>query len=107
VLRIRNKGTVQRIKIPSDALEAIQRILKSNVSEIVKEAVVKRLAGGWCCVCHDIPGYMVTYDVGDEKQAGQRIEKYCDDCLKKVYERDLTFTQTPTLDQSSTNNQIG
>ncbi|HEY7110561.1 MAG TPA: hypothetical protein VH415_14145 [Nitrososphaeraceae archaeon] len=88
MLRIRNKGTAQKIKIPSDKLEAIQRILKSNVSTVVKDTIMKKLAVGWCCICHDIPTQIVTYDIGDEEQSATRIEKDCDDCLKKVYERE-------------------
>jgi hypothetical protein len=90
LVRIRNKGTVQRIKIPSDKLEVIHKILNSNVSEIVKENIIKRLSEGNCCVCRTVATHKVIYDASDERGAAQRIEKYCDLCIKKVYEREPT-----------------
>ena len=68
MLRIRNNGRIHEIKIPSDQLEVVQRR---------------------CCICGcgDIATQMVTYDASDEKQAAKRIEKYCDTCVKNVYER--------------------
>jgi hypothetical protein len=92
MLRIRNNGNIQEIKIPSDKLEAMQRILAANVSHVVKEGVVKRLAGGLCSVCGGIPTQVVTYDVSDEKQGAMRTEKYCDTCVKTVYERERPGT---------------
>ncbi|HEY7109465.1 MAG TPA: hypothetical protein VH415_08570 [Nitrososphaeraceae archaeon] len=88
-LRIRkNKGTIQNIKITSDKLEVIHKILKSNVSQVVKESVLKKLAGGDCSICGGIPTKMVTFDVSDDKQGATRLEKYCDSCIEKVYERE-------------------
>ncbi|HEY7108755.1 MAG TPA: hypothetical protein VH415_04945 [Nitrososphaeraceae archaeon] len=36
-IRIRDNGKINKIKIPSDKLEVIQKILKSNVSDSVKK----------------------------------------------------------------------
>jgi hypothetical protein len=88
MLRIRNNGTIQEINIPTDKLEAMQRVLTANVSQVVKDTVMKKLAGGWCCICGGIPTQMVTYDISEEKQSATRFEKYCDTCIKTVYERD-------------------
>jgi hypothetical protein len=88
MLRIRNNGTSQDIKIPSEQLEVVQKIVNSNLSEIVKQAIIKRLSGGRCCVCGNIATQMVTYDASDDKQGAQRIERYCSTCVKKVYERE-------------------
>ena len=46
MLRIRNNGTTHEIIIPSDQLEVVQKIVKSNVSEVVKESIIKPLSGG-------------------------------------------------------------
>jgi hypothetical protein len=35
VLRIRNNGKITKIKTPSDKLEVMRKIVKSNVSEVV------------------------------------------------------------------------
>jgi hypothetical protein len=91
MLRIRNNGTIHEIKIPSEQLEVVQRIVSPNVSQIVKEAIIKRLSGGRCCICGAIATQMVTYDASDEKQPARRIERYCQSCLNKVYEREPTL----------------
>jgi hypothetical protein len=88
MLRIRNNGKIQQIKIPSEQLEVVQKVMNSNVSEVVKESVIKRLSGGRCCICGAIATQMVTYDASDEKQAAQRIERYCSACVKSVFERE-------------------
>jgi hypothetical protein len=80
MLRIRNKGTVQKIKIPSDKLEVIHKILNLNVSEIVKDNIVKRLSEGTCSICRSVTTQKVIFDASDEKQAAQRIEKCCYSC---------------------------
>jgi hypothetical protein len=87
-IKIRNNGTVHEIKIPSEQWEVVQKVVNSNVSEVVKDSIIKRLSGGRCCICGAIATQMVTYDASDEKQAAKRIEKYCDTCVKTVYERE-------------------
>ena len=62
-IRIRNNGTIHEIKIPTDAMEVMQRIAKSNVAEPVKDNVIKKLSGGICCICRGIPSHEVIYDV--------------------------------------------
>jgi hypothetical protein len=84
VLRIRNNGKVTKIKIPIDALELIHKIQNSNVTETVKENIIKKLSGGICVICRRMPTHLVTYDV----DKATRVERYCDDCIRKVYERD-------------------
>jgi hypothetical protein len=59
--------------IRAEQLEVVQKIVKSNVSEVVKESIVKRLSGGRCCICGAIATQMVTYDASGEKEAEKRI----------------------------------
>jgi hypothetical protein len=82
-IRIRDNGKINKIKIPSDKLEVIQKILKSNVSDSVKENIIKQLSGGVCCICRSIPTHEITYNVGN----ATRIERYCNNCIKSAYER--------------------
>jgi hypothetical protein len=82
-IRIRDNGKLNKIKIPSDKLEVVQKIVKSNVSDSVKENIIKQLSGGVCCICRAIPTQEVIYNVGD----ATRIERYCDRCIKTIYER--------------------
>jgi hypothetical protein len=42
-------------------------------SQVVKDTVMKKLAGGWCCICGGIPTLMVTYEISDEKQGATRL----------------------------------
>jgi hypothetical protein len=83
-LRLGNNGKITKIEIPSEKLELINRIQKSNVAITVKEDKVKDLAGGLCCVCREIPTKRITYDVRDAK----KIERYCDECIERVYLRE-------------------
>lgn len=82
MLRITNNGTIREVKIPSDKLEVMQKILKSNVNEAVKQNIIKQLSGGVCIICRGIPTHEVVYDV----DKATRIERYCDACVKTVYE---------------------
>jgi hypothetical protein len=87
MLRIRNNGTIHEIKIPSDKLEVMQKILKSNVTESVKQSIIKKLSGGVCTICRGIPTREVIYDV----DKATRIERYCENCVKTVYAREAIF----------------
>jgi hypothetical protein len=87
-LRIRDKGMVRKLDVPPDKLEAIEKIMKSKISSQVKKSIIKSLtSGSMCCSCGGIPMLEVKYDVSDERQACSKIERYCDSCAKKVYER--------------------
>jgi hypothetical protein len=46
--------------------------------------IFRRLIGGTCIVCDNIPTTLVTYDVSDVDGKGQRIERYCDRCYSKL-----------------------
>ena len=62
----------------------LERILKSKkIGPSRKDAALKEITGR-CCVCGNMPTQEVIYQLQDAK----RIEKYCDSCIKKVYERD-------------------
>jgi len=88
-LRMRDKGTVTRLDMPPDKIEAIQKAMKSRLSNAVKKQIIKDLTNGsMCCSCGGIPSLEVKYDVSDERQRCSKIERYCDTCAKKVYERE-------------------
>lgn len=71
------------MKIPSDKLEVMQKIVNSNVSEIIKENIIKKLSGTRCAICGGIPIHEVSYKIED----ATILEHYCDSCVKTVYER--------------------
>ena len=93
MLRIRNNRTIHEINIPSDKLEVMEKIVKSNVTESVKENIIKRLSGGLCCVCRRIPTHEVIYNV----ENASRIERYCQDCMKSAYAREQVFMKSKSL----------
>ncbi len=89
-LRIRDNGTIREIQIPKANLEELKRLKdKHFFSEHFKQSKVRELSGGSCCICgFYIPKFEVTYDVSDEKQSATKIERYCEKCVKRVYERE-------------------
>lgn len=87
MLRIRNNGTVLKIDSDPVKLEKAQKIVNSNnVSDTVKNDLIKNLPNGRCCLCENIATHKLLIDVSDEKHA-TRVERYCETCLKTVYER--------------------
>jgi hypothetical protein len=85
-LRIRDKeATIRQLDLPKGTLDKLQQLVSSNVAEDVKKFAIKKLTGGNpCCVCGGIPFYQVLYDV----ENATRIERYCQNCIKKLYARE-------------------
>jgi hypothetical protein len=78
---------IKSIVIPEDKLEVLYKVLESKrLMETTKEAIIKKLASGTCCICRGIPAFEVTYDEGD---GATRIERYCGPCRDKTFSRSL------------------
>ena len=61
--------------------------MSSNVTEGVKKRIIKEMTGhSGCWSCGGIPTLEVTYPVKDG--GATQIERYCEDCIKKLYERE-------------------
>ena len=88
MLRMRDNATVQELRIPNDALEVLQKIVSSdNITEYTKQNMIRKLSeGSPCCVCRGIPSLKVSYPVPDG--GATLVERYCEDCIKKVYQRE-------------------
>ncbi len=56
-----------------------EKLLSPHLSSNAKYAAIKKVVGGVCSRCEDIPTKMLSYDV----QGAEVIEKYCDRCFKK------------------------
>ena len=84
-IRIRDNGTIRPIQIPPDKLEKMQKILNSNVSEIVRNNCLRKMLGhrSLCCICRGISTQEVTYKL----DGATKIERYCERCVKTVYAR--------------------
>lgn len=88
MLRVRDTETVRELKYDPGIQETLDRIIKSNVTDQTKKSVIRKLTDGSpCCVCGSIPKYEITYRLEDIT----RIERYCDACAKRVYEREAVI----------------
>jgi hypothetical protein len=62
-VRIRD-GTVTPITVPKDQLEELMKVLESkNYSTWRKDAMIKQVVGGTCCVCHEVPSLQVSHSL--------------------------------------------
>ena len=87
MLRIRNDATIKQLNIPKDKLEALDKIISSNVTDGTKQQIIKKLTGtSPCNVCGIYATLEVSYPVPDG--GATRIEHYCSKCIEKVYARE-------------------
>lgn len=82
-IRIRN-GTVNKINISEDKIKKLNSILDSKkFAPFHKEKVIKEITGR-CCVCGNVAIFEVAYPL----EGATRIERYCEKCVKSLYERE-------------------
>ena len=73
------KPTIQRMNIPSESLQRLDRILSSpTISPYRKDKLVKEIAG-YCSVCGAVATQIANYKMVD----ATLVEKYCDTCLAR------------------------
>jgi hypothetical protein len=85
--RIIDNATIHETPIEPDKLEAIQKIMNAIVTHSVEKRVIKELTGRSTCFgCDGIPTLEVRYPVKDG--GATKIERYCEACIKKLYERE-------------------
>src|SRR6476620_3400084 len=78
-LRIRNDGKVKQMNISKDKLEALQKVVSSNLMDRQKRSEIRKVTGGSpCCLCDGIPSLEVVYDV----DGVSRLERYISSCAK-------------------------
>ena len=83
-IRIR-EGKVTPIKVPEDQLKYLNQVLESNrYGPWRKEAMIRKVMGGNCCICRGVPTMQVSYSL----EGATRIERYCDKCIKSVFARE-------------------
>ncbi len=85
-IRIRDNPTVKELNIPKDKMELLQKIESSNITDERKQRDLKKLTGSQCCIC-SIPSHEVIYHIDGATQ----MERYCQDCIKKVFEREAVL----------------
>ncbi len=87
MLRLRNDATVRQLDIDKDKLEVIQKVMSARLASSSKRNIIRKLTeDSPCCVCGGIPTLEVSYPVPDGGTT--RIERYCESCIQKVYERE-------------------
>lgn len=74
-----NTPVIRQISIEKKTKEFLkERLEDPHVSNAAKLALIKKVAGGLCCQCEQIPAKIVIYKVHN----AQLIEKYCEKCFK-------------------------
>jgi hypothetical protein len=88
-IKIGKNGKIRKITTPSDKLDVMYKISKSNLSATAKENIIRRFLDGGtlCCICRGIPTHEVTFKV----EKAIKIERYCDSCVKDLYEREAAL----------------
>ena len=85
-VRIRpENGTIRELNLPKEILEVLQKVVTSpQTTDDIKKLVIKKFAQvSPCCVCGGIPSLEVVYDA----DGASRVERYCESCVRRVYER--------------------
>jgi hypothetical protein len=86
-LRIRQDATIHQLDIEKEKLEALKRIVNADIPTYTKKRIIKEMTGyTGCWACEGIPTLEVRYPVKDG--GATKIERYCEDCIKKLYERE-------------------
>ena len=86
---MRDNATVKELNIPKDKLEVLQKIVSSNnIMDDTKHAMIRKLSeGSACCICRGIPSMEVIYHL----EGATQMERYCSECIKKVYQREAVL----------------
>lgn len=87
-VKFQNRGSasIKEINISPENRQFLEKIVKNGISNIIKKQIKQLIGGSPCCVCYGIPDYEVIYSVSNEPQNAPRVQCYCKDCIKKVYE---------------------
>ena len=86
-LRMR-EGYGKLITFPEDQREELKKFLESKKnSSSSKEAMIKHVIGGKCCIRRELPTMQVVYSL----ERSTKIERYCDKCIKNVFAREAVL----------------
>ncbi len=80
IIELKSRAVIKPIIVDKHKLDDLRQNIESpNISIEAKYAIMKKVVGGVCSRCEEIPTKILTYDVG----GAHLIEKYCDRCFKK------------------------
>lgn len=90
-LRIRPKNTtVRQLNLSLEQINEAQKVMSSPASRQMRHVKLKQiLKGNSCCVCDHLPSVEIVYHLGGVS----KIERYCDICIKTVYQRERNEPQ--------------
>jgi hypothetical protein len=78
----RDNAVIKELHISQEQREKVQELLKNNYMK--KSEIIKKITGfRSCSSCAGIPDVELSFDL----QGASKIERYCESCIKKVFER--------------------
>jgi hypothetical protein len=85
-IRIREgkNATIREIHVSPEKIERMNQRFKKFGSSVQRKLIINQVFGSPCCICGEIPSMEIIYKLQD----ATRIERYCDPCITKVYERE-------------------
>jgi hypothetical protein len=73
------------LNIPSDKLETLEKVIKSNIADSTKKSIIRKLTNGSVCSgCAGIP----SLEARCQLEGAVKVERYCESCVRRVYERE-------------------
>jgi len=84
---------VTDIAVDKEQLEELESLLSRQENYFTskyRRHLIKKYGGSLCTVCDNIATKQVSYDVSDNEQKAQKIEKYCDKCFVQILREEQT-----------------
>jgi hypothetical protein len=75
---------ITKVNIDQETREELDAILNSSKYKATKNRDIRKLIGGVCVVCQNLPTTRVSYQVGDRDQQIERLEYYCDEHFTRL-----------------------
>lgn len=81
------KPVIEPLNIPQDKLDELKALFANpHHPDLHKSLVLKRVSGGTCCSCGSLEFSGVPTHIVKHKMHGiTKIEKFCTQCLKRIY----------------------
>jgi hypothetical protein len=82
--RKRRLVKLEDIQLSQNQLEELTRFkaVRSLHWSVDYLRLLRRIGGGVCCICNELPSKLATYKVGNALM----IERYCDNCISHIYD---------------------
>jgi|GEM_PF-905093 len=74
------KAVIEPLPVPQEKLDELKAVLANPKLPDAHKSFVMRSISGSCSICGKLPSYIATY----RKYGASIIEKYCDECLRRI-----------------------